>query len=345
MKRCITACFLALLVFCYSIAFCEGLFPEINVAFGVGLPTMKAVFQREADEVNQLQDGRTELVFNYISIADYDAMSRYWASYGGVTADFSRKGETVFATVQVEGEKVSVAYDTESQELRLTYPAIYYFDDKEYGEASMNAAGVLPDLNDVFGVLLPRVAIAIRREASDSKETNDGGYTEMYSDFTEDEYAAFSEYLLEQNCSVVGYQTSDEKLIIDLEKNGGAFTFTYDPSQSSAEVSYSAGTHPEPVPVPTPAIVVENPVSPNPTAKKGYTESECWSFAKAYFNNLSWKNPSSVTIHDHRSSWSDNGYLFVIDYSAQNGFGGYTRAKYFIKVNSITGKIEYGLSN
>ena len=57
--------------------------------------------------------------------------------------------------------------------------------------------------------------------------------------------------------------------------------------------------------------------------------------------NMSWKNPSSVTIHNHSATYdsSDNTYTFCFDYSAQNGFGGYNRSYYFITVSTATGRV------
>ena len=69
------------------------------------------------------------------------------------------------------------------------------------------------------------------------------------------------------------------------------------------------------------------------------SENMCWETAKEYFENLLWKNPDSLTIHDHTSTIDEYSYIFTIDYSAQNGFGGYNRETAIIVVNGVTNQV------
>ena len=103
------------------------------------------------------------------------------------------------------------------------------------------------------------------------------------------------------------------------------------PKESRVEAAWAAPTS-----TPKPAATA----TPKPS-QTYYSQSECWSAAERYFKNLSWKNPSSVTIHSHSATYdsSDNTYTFYIDYSAQNGFGGYNRSYYFITVSAVTGRV------
>ena len=129
-------------------------------------------------------------------------------------------------------------------------------------------------------------------------------------------------------------------LIIQLSNITGRFTFTYDTLRHIGEVIYPKGSLIETAWV-APTATSMPTVTAIPKSLQYYSESECWSTAERYFKNISWKNPSSVTIHDHSAIYdvSYNTYTFIIDYSAQNGFGGYNRSNYFITVSAATGQV------
>ena len=213
---------------------------------------------------------------------------------------------------------------------------------------------VLPDLQEAMGAILPRISTALLRYP-DSEENGEETYREVYQNFSPEDYAVFSTYLLDKGCTVGSYYVNDTgELVIPLSIGTSGFTFTYDQVGSRAIMDYPVSAQLEPVFAASAASAAATP-TPHPTAKptaapqpttppRNYSESECWSRAQSYFNNLSWKNPSSVTIHSHSSSVSDGGYVFYIDYSAMNGFGGYNRETYMIKVNWTTGRIEYAYS-
>lgn len=75
------------------------------------------------------------------------------------------------------------------------------------------------------------------------------------------------------------------------------------------------------------------------------TEEECQQIAVKYLRGLSWKNPSSLTINEISAlSYSTKSITFSIDYSAQNGLGGYNRENYYIEVDFNTGNILFSYS-
>ena len=47
------------------------------------------------------------------------------------------------------------------------------------------------------------------------------------------------------------------------------------------------------------------------------------------------KNPSSLIVNNLYAVEADDCYIFAIDYSAENGFGGMNRDEFYIAVNSV----------
>lgn len=81
-------------------------------------------------------------------------------------------------------------------------------------------------------------------------------------------------------------------------------------------------------------------------AKKEYSENECKEIALAYMKeHISpyLKNPASLQIITVTGGKTEGGeYLFVINYTAMNSFGGYTPGNYYCTVDYATGKVTMG---
>lgn len=321
----------------------ESSFPEINVAFGVGLPSMKAVFQRKPDKENHLEDGSTELVFEGITVSDYDDMGRYWSTYNAEAATNSTEFGVLHSVILVDSHEIVIDYGIDTHTLVLKYPEMFYYEDKLFNGTTKKLQSILPDTETAFGVVLPRIATVLWRYADSREEKQDGGYIETYSDFSEEDYNSFSQYLLEQGCSVIDYNTIGSILTIDLEKDGSRFTFSYDSGKATGTVEYSPGTRPEPevtpspspTPVPTPSPTPSPAPDPTKYVVINYSENECWKTAKNYLESLRWNNPESFKIYDYKAALDNNGiYTFTVDYSAENKFGGTVRKLGFVMVDA-----------
>lgn len=101
-----------------------------------------------------------------------------------------------------------------------------------------------------------------------------------------------------------------------------------------------------------PAVMIpttpkENPPSaPSIDTSKSEAESEaeCERIALDYLKDYL-KNPESLQVHSTSSTKSGDEYTFIIDYSAMNSFGGYTRSKYICVVDSIKGEVITAYAN
>ena len=97
-----------------------------------------------------------------------------------------------------------------------------------------------------------------------------------------------------------------------------------------------------------PAVMVRTTPKENfasaPSVNTSRSETECEKIALDYLKNHL-KNPDSLQVHSTSSSKSGDEYTFIIDYSAMNSFGGYTRSTYICVVDSVDGKVTTAFAN
>ena len=302
------------------------------------MPSAEFAINRKPNEQTSSEEGLV-LTWDPFSDEDYAAFSAYLAETGAALKDSSIDAGVLNAEIALNGFSFRLVYNWNAQTVSVVYP------DGTTPESSrwnvlVGSGSILPEIGNL-GKELPRISVALEREASSEEILQDGSLQETYLNFTEADYNAFSQYLQKTGCSLEDYHTDENGvLVINLTNGSGKMTFFYDAVRHTGAVTYPGQTRIEKAWAATPT---PNPVAtPKPTEKTvtaKYSESDCWWTAYQYFKNLRWKNPDSVTIHDHTTSYSSDGYLFTIDYSAQNGFGGTNRAYYWITVNSSTNKV------
>jgi len=272
-----------------------------------------------------LEDGGVRYIYSNVTETQYDTFGRYLASYGCTLDAFESDTGVVKASLSLGKAVFSFTYDSHTHDAVIEYPAYSYVEDTD--APVEGAESVLPLADEAFGVLMPRIALATDLKAGEITESEDG-FEESYEQFTDSEYAQFSRYLQENGCEMTDYFTDAGGILtVNLVKSGVPFTLIYDRVNSVATVRYAKNSRPEPTPTPVPTAKPQT--TPAPQSPKievtVFSESECWRTAEAYFKNMSWKNPDSLMIHSHTTTLTDGAYTFLIDYSAQNSFGGYNR--------------------
>ena len=330
-----------------------SILPDIILTFGTAVPDLSEVLKNHPKPRTVEADGHDEMQYDGISIRDYDEVNAYLTGIGCKSESWRIEGGVLIADLRSGNGGFALRYDPSGNVIAIVCPELYYL--RQYNAEQADAdLLILPDVNDAFGAMLPRVSTAILRYPDQTSTAEDGSLTETYQNFTEAEYTAFSGYLQTSGCTVGSYYVDPTgALVIPLELKGSGFTFIYDQLGTKATVTYPMGAAIEPE-IPQSALPTPEP-TPNPTPKPTQkpsqklvitpeTERKCWQAAEQYFRNLSWKNPGSVEIHGYRVSVTDleegGALLFSIDYSAQNGFGGYNRKYYFITVDISTCKVK-----
>lgn len=249
---------------------------------------------------------------------------------------------TIHTSLSKGNAKITVSYTPSSKNMTVAYDMLAYKLDK----TAIKGDNILPDPDSVLGTSMPSMIEAIKRMPD--KETTDstGKTIQTYSNFTDEDYNAFSIYLKSENCNVDGYSLDGSVMTIELSKNDNSFSFVYDREQKSAKVIYSQGARPKqvilatatPIPKQTPKPTLEPTLAPT-SAPKNYSVSQCYEKAVNRLRN-SLKNPTSLIVNGYNYSTNDGYYQLYIDYSAQNGFGGYNRKTYYCEVNWTTGAIQ-----
>ncbi len=325
--------------------------PNLRYLFGIAIPDLSGQLLLHPGAETVREDALEVIRYREVSRADYAIINQHLTALDYEVIEWHADGGVLFATITDGKGAVTLRYELQEQRFSFICPELYYLDDSRNAEMTAGSRLVLPDLQEAMGAILPRISTALLRYP-DSEENGEETYREVYQNFSPEDYSMFSAYLLDKGCTVGNYYVNNAgELVIPLSIGTSGFTFTYDQVGSRAIMEYPAGAQLEPVfaasaaATPTPRPTAKPTATPKPaTPPRNYSEAECWNRAWNYFNNLSWKNPSSVTIHSHWSSAGDDGYVFCIDYSAMNGFGGYNRETYMIKVNWTTGRIEYAYS-
>lgn len=325
--------------------------PDLRYQFGIAIPDLSGQLPLHPKAETVKEDTLEVILYREVSRADYRIINQHLTALDYETIEWHADSGVLFATITDRKGAVTLRYELQEQCFSFICPELYYLDGSRSTEMAKDGNLVLPDLQEAMGAILPRISTALLRYP-DSEENSEEIYREVYQNFSQEDYSVFSAYLLDKGCTVGDYYVNDSgELVISLSIGTSTFTFTYDQVGNRAIMDYPISAQLEPVfaasaaATPTPRPTSQPTATPKPTTPpRNYSESECWSLAKNYFNNLRWKNPSSVTIHSHLSSVSDEGYVFYIDYSAMNGFGGYNRETYMIKVNWTTGRIEYAYS-
>ena len=313
--------------------------PDYVQTFGTGLPSMAPVVDGEP-KVKKESDASLRYEYIDVSEAEYDAFSRYLKACGCTQADFNVESGVAIAELKQGSVPFTFEYDSNTHIATINYPAFSFVEDGAFEDAE--GKGLMPLADEAFGIVVPRIELATQLKPEGLVQTTEG-YEETYHNFTEEDYAKFSAYLQERGCTVVDYGIDENGILtVNLEKSGVPFSLTYDRIQKSAVMRYAPNSRPEPTPTPEPTPIPTSAPKPQATKRTTtvYSESDCWRTAEAYFKSMSWKNPDSLQIHGHTSTLSEGAYTFLIDYSAQNSFGGYNRKTGMVVVDANTNQVS-----
>lgn len=97
------------------------------------------------------------------------------------------------------------------------------------------AAGLLPSANQLFGEIMPSVALAIGREADDADDLTWNGVTEA-------EYTKLGQCLAGAGCTLTNSDVQGTLVTLTVAKNGTEMTLCYDPVSRTLQVTYPKGS-------------------------------------------------------------------------------------------------------
>lgn len=345
MKRLFVLSFV-FLVFAGSIAYADGgLLPKSNEVFGEYMPAIEFAIERKPDSIVQNQE-TTVYEWENATDSEYYLIGAYFAACGcsGEVDHYSDGVLTV--NILKATSKCTFTYDVINRKILMNYPKGTRPEEAK-AETKDNIKTIFPELSSIItennsgAFLLPSIGSAIGRLPNHEIINEKGDLIQEYDNFKNQDYQAFSYYLQMRECEVIENSVEGDTITFKLQKGELFFSLVYDHAKSKATVIYPAGTKAECITVPssTPSILATTPKPEKPTENKYYTENECYDIAINYLKKQL-KNPESLQVHSSKCTEDDSAYNFIIDYSAQNGFGGYSREKYYVVVDRRYGIVQ-----
>ena len=165
-------------------------------------------------------------------------MDSIWPGFGATVDGYEIDETAVEIRISARGGRMSLAYDWKEQKGTAVYPAGTRPEaEKEQAE---NGSCLLPPV----GGILPSVEFAVGRKPDETKQEK-GQTVQIYSSFTDEDYAAFSRYLGQSGAGLQETKIESGLLSTAVHLNGAAFTFTYDWNRQTAQSIYPEGTRPE----------------------------------------------------------------------------------------------------
>lgn len=319
----------------------ESILPQLEKLFGAEMPSLSKILSQDPIAgVSEDSSARIDC-FDHVSLEDYYRVGIYFRYYGYTLISDTFKDRVITAVLEMKNNELTVAYNLDSKELTVTYPGLYYITEQT---PDASTASLFPDLANVVGIMLPRIVTSTMTYPTNTEILSDGSLKEYYSNFTDKEYGLFSQYLKDQDCTVVDYAKENAILTVHLSKADYPFVFTYNVGTKEATITYPKGSNLEPDVTPEPVVTPEPTATPHTYSDDEIIElfgDQAWKAALQYFNNLRWNNPSSVTIYGHTiSMYDDWNFLITIDYAGENKLGGTTRKYMYIVMNIFSYEIK-----
>ena len=105
--------------------------------------------------------------------------------------------------------------------------------------------GLLPELDDLFGVAMPSFSAVLMRYPDSLLFRDDGSSYEEYNKVAEGEFDQFGVYLNKKDCQMGEYEKKGSKFEAIIIRNGKSFIISYDYDTQIATADYPAGTYNE----------------------------------------------------------------------------------------------------
>ena len=109
---------------------------------------------------------------------------------------------------------------------------------------SVFAEGILPSLDNVYGVPMPSLYTLLNRYPDTYEETEEG-VKETWESLSDADFTAFGEHLSASGCEMLNYTSENGVFDAEVGKNGKVFHFIYDGATKQAMLVFPVGTYDE----------------------------------------------------------------------------------------------------
>ena len=234
-RRFLSLCFV--LIMLIGTAGAEGLFPSMNQLFGTAMPSVGVALGRTADETVDTERGKEE-TYRGFSYDDYTAFGAYLAGTSAKLDNTEVTGSAIIVALSARGASMQFIYDWSSRTATAVYPSGTRPETEK--AAVVAKAGILPPV----GGIMPSAQFAVGRRP-DSESADENGVTQVWANFTDADYSAFSTYLARTGATLKQSSAVGGVLTAEISLNASSFTFTYNWHTKTATALYPVGTSPE----------------------------------------------------------------------------------------------------
>ena len=106
------------------------------------------------------------------------------------------------------------------------------------------AEGLLPDLEEVYGVAMPSLYTLLDRYP-DAVEETEAGLEETWENLSDADFTAFGEHLSDSGCEMLNYTTENSVFEAEVGRSGKTYRFIYDGTTKRAKLVFPSGTYDE----------------------------------------------------------------------------------------------------
>ncbi len=218
----------------------DGLLPKSYTLFGVIMPDIRYAIGREADKLETKQDGAT-LRFNSFTSKEYEAFGYYANAVGLSVKKKTYHDGTLNVELEKDGASILFEYNYNKQEASLFYPSGVQIEREKSTVVSW--ISILPPIDSTFGAQpMPSLGEILHRYPISETKNTDGSIIQFWNDVTNEDFDAFSKYLVIVDAVLLNYEIKNNILTAQIGRNDRVIIFSYDPQNLTATVTYPKDT-------------------------------------------------------------------------------------------------------
>lgn len=223
---------LMLLTLFYSVpaSSSSGLFPKSDTLFGVTMPDIRFVLDREADDTEETPEGE-KLIYTSFTPTDYEAFGAYAKAAGMKMGEQSCQDGILTAVLSKDGSTITFQYCYADRMASVFYPTGVR---KEQEKSTAKQSGnILPDINRTFGAVIPSLNEVLKNHSAANTENRNGHDEIIYSGISIMDYNDINAYLTAIGCTLTESHVENGVLNAVLSLRNGAFSIRYDLSNQT----------------------------------------------------------------------------------------------------------------
>jgi len=109
--------------------------------------------------------------------------------------------------------------------------------------SAATAEGLLPELDDLYGVAMPSLFDTLNREPDEQDTLDNESVQEIWHNVSDTEYTEFGDFLSQSGCEMASYKTDGSIFDAEITKEGKSFFFSYNTANKDAVLIYPKGTY------------------------------------------------------------------------------------------------------